>query len=116
MKSGAAVSIFPEGPQGKGKTRMRAEAPGEKRVDIVGFRPRVPDQLEWYRAQKAKNYSNSDLLTKISDLAIDIERELGDGFRKIEALAALENLSAGTIIGRLVKKHLAEIEARLSRK
>lgn len=114
MKSGAAVSIFPA--RSKGKSRTRAEVPGEKRSDIVGFRPRVPDQLEWFREQKLKEYSNSDLLTEISDLAIDLEKKLGDDYRKVDALARLENSSPGSIIGEMVKKHISEIEARLSRK
>lgn len=114
MRSGAAVSIFPEG---KAQLSRKRAAPDEpKKVQIVGFRPRVPDQLAWYKELKAKKYSNSDILTKLTDLLMDMEKELGDSWRKIEALATLEGTSPGTIIGKMMKRHLDEIETRLAKK
>lgn len=115
MKSGAALSLFPSRP--KGSRRWRAQDPDAKRVEIVGFRPRVPDQLEWFEKQKEAGYNNSQILERITDLAMEIEKELSsDDYKVVEHLAREEDVAPGTIIGRAVKELVPELRARLTKK
>lgn len=104
MPPGAAVSLFPSRKTGKAREKGKAA--------MVGFRPR-PDQLEYLRHAQARGYKVTEVLIKTFDLSVDLEKELGEAMRKVEAVAALENVSVGTVLGRVVKRNLRELEERL---
>lgn len=103
--AGALVTVFPT--RGGPKKKQRKE--------LAAFRPR-PDQHDYLLKAEKRGYGKTEVLIKMMDQFIDLEKELGDTYRDVEGVAAFEGVSPGTVIGRLVKQHIGELRERLAKK
>ncbi len=95
-----AVTFFP----------TKQKAPNRRRP-AIGFKA-PPDIEEYLETLRARGYGNSEACINLIRIARDAEREAGDLYPKIEALARAEGVSLGQMLGRLAAQAASSTKSK----